>query len=32
LVKKYVNEYLPWLEGITIYYSDGENELKIIKD
>ena len=32
LVKKYVDEYLPWLEGIKIYYSDGKNELKIIKD
>lgn len=31
LVKKYVNEYLPWLEGITIFYSDGESKLEIIK-
>ena len=32
LVKKYVNEYLPWLEGVTIYFSDGEKQLKIIKN
>lgn len=31
LVKKYVNEYLPWLDGVTIFYSDGKSELKVIK-
>jgi len=31
LVRKYVHEYLPWLDGVTIYFSDGEKQLKIIK-
>lgn len=31
LVRKYVKEYLPWLEGVTIYFSDGK-QLKIVKN
>lgn len=32
LVKKYVNEYSPWLEGVTVFYSDGESLLKVVND
>ena len=31
LVKKYVREYKPWLENITIFYSDGKSILNKIK-
>ncbi len=31
LVRKYVREYLPWLGGVTIYFSDGE-QLKVVKN
>lgn len=27
LVRKYVNEYAPWLENVTIYFSDGCDKL-----
>jgi len=32
LARKYVNEYLPWLENVTIYFSDGKEKLITIKE
>lgn len=31
LVRKYVQEYSPWLEDVTIYFSDGHDKLITIK-
>lgn len=31
LVEKYVNEFKPWIGGVTIFYSDGKSSLEVIK-
>lgn len=31
LVEKYVNEFKPWIDGVTIFYSDGKSSLEVIK-
>ncbi len=31
LVRKYVNEYAPWLDEVTIFFSDGQDKLIPIK-